>query len=160
MFTAVSSKRGTVGALYVRGLVQAIWRRGKPEGKKSQVVLLTYKLSERLWKKSPRMCTYRNKVLDPSTTYLYSLIQCTVPAKWNKKNGCLDRHGTLILLTFLKLPLLLHCLLIAFATSYAKKGPELRFFLSNKRFGGKKNLPTKTYNLVTEIFWVSRQLAP
>ena len=94
---------------------------------------------------------YRPRAL-PTCTVLYNVQS---HAKWNKKNGCLDRHGTLILLTFLKLPLFLHCLLIAFATSYAKKGPELRFLLSNKCFGEKKKL-----DLATEIFWVSRQLAP
>lgn len=62
-------------------------------------------------------------------------------------------------MAFPKLPLHLRCLLIPFGI-YAKKDLELVLLLLNERFGGKKNLVTKTYNLATEIVWVSRQLAP
>ena len=53
-------------------------------------------------------------------------------------NTYVSSHSTLILLmAFLNLPLLLRCLLVAFAILLEKKGPELRFFLlSNERFGG------------------------
>ena len=53
-------------------------------------------------------------------------------------NTYVSSHSTLILLmAFLNLPLLLRCLLVAFAILLAKKGPELRvFLLSNERFGG------------------------
>ena len=117
------------------------------------------------------MCTYLTKVPELSTTYLYSLIPCH--AKWNKKkHGRLDWHdqclltrklnGTLtLLMAFLKLPLHLRCLLIAFGVLYVKKGPELCFLLPNERFGEKKILATKTYgDQATEMFLVTRQLVP
>ena len=56
-------------------------------------------------------------------------------------------------MNFLQLPLLLRCLLVAFAVLYTKKGPELRLLLTNERFGEKK-LATKTYDLATKLFWL------
>ena len=51
-------------------------------------------------------------------------------------------------MNFLQLPLLLRCLLVAFAVLYTKKGPELRLLLTNERFGEKKKLATKLFWLV------------